>query len=383
MAFWQRKSNRRVFVYYREGGKTCTVPRDEVRHLDPEPDHNVQAWVEQFDLRRGIAKPVDALDEVWARRVESFLDSRRRSAKTDMDHRHALVTHVIPYFLNHCGLEDPNHWPTRSGQFRTWARETAGLTEHQLQKANTALRAFWEWLGDEQLRAAHMALRIRQANREATQTPLRFTYTPEEILAWAAPRPDDCPFALMGLAGYAFSLRPYEHPAMRRARFVAGEAATRLDCGRLMASYGLYARLAFHVETQIGSDGVEKKPKANYVTWLACPWESLARELVRRLKAWGGEAEDRLLAAYSTDTWLKKWKLVAPRRRLEDGTEVWLTLKDLRRASLKHLGHHTKLGENPTAFLRHSRHTKFETAMLYCRAPGERVAAADDLDLDA
>jgi integrase len=67
------------------------------------------------------------------------------------------------------------------------------------------------------------------------------------------------------------------------------------------------------------------------------------------------------------------------------GTEVdGITLKDLRRASLYHLGHHTAFSGELTLLMKHARHKEPQTTMLYLRRPDEDgPPKVDELDFSA
>ena len=56
-------------------------------------------------------------------------------------------------------------------------------------------------------------------------------------------------------------------------------------------------------------------------------------------------------------------------------------MKDLRRASLYWLGHHTQLGL--IELKSHARHSKSDTTLLYLRRPNEELDEVDDLNLEA
>ncbi len=56
-------------------------------------------------------------------------------------------------------------------------------------------------------------------------------------------------------------------------------------------------------------------------------------------------------------------------------------MKDLRRASIYWLGHHTNIGI--IELKSHARHKRVDTTALYLRRPEEQIDELDALDLDA
>lgn len=108
----------------------------------------------------------------------------------------------------------------------------------------------------------------------------------------------------------------------------------------------------------------------NSVGWVACFDEKAARELVKLLV---GKPFDQPLFEHGLFWYIKLWK--------RGGFPNTVT-KDMRRASLYHLGHYSDL---PVVALKnHARHQNMETTMLYTRRP-EELSDNDrgHLDLDA
>jgi hypothetical protein len=226
--------------------------------------------------------------------------------------------------------------------------------------------AFWNW--SLALGYANGALYILPIHLPANDTPLKHVFTPADIFAMRFESPD---LELIILLGYFFSLRPQEIMALTKSDFSAGTPATKLECCKVMAQIELYSKLAVRVERQRKAasmvKGEEKKvtkaPKKHSFGWIACFDEGAAKRIVTLIK----ERSDRLFH-HGVD-----WYSAQLRR-----SGFQFTLKDLRRASLYWLGHHTEI--NPIQLKNHARHKKLETTMLYCRRPDSDVERGLDLD---
>lgn len=410
MAYWQRTNSKRIKIYDSRGRY---VPKAGLyEHLDLEPDHNVEAWVRDWETRTGNGKrevTPAPIDSHWAAMVEDYvLDMRQRSRHrrehgTARDHKKALTDRVLPYFLSACELPDPNDWPRKSPYLMQWLTEQGATTDNIL-KANSALAGFWEYLRGRQKILLGLGITTRAPVVEEKETPLPRLLQPEEVLAYLA-KVDrlDIPnlrapmtveglrrdLKLMALLGYFFSLRPQETFALRRVDFAAGSGAAELLACRVMSSHGLllgerklYGRLGVHVHRQRTQAGGFKKPKAYSVGWVSCFNEHAARALVTALMPFDKEA---LLFAYKPDRQYKWWRRYGIGAHSADdsmkpGTEK-LDLKDLRRSSLLWLGHFTSM--DLVVLKGHSRHKKEEMVLRYLRRPGERPDQGDELDLDA
>lgn len=219
---------------------------------------------------------------------------------------------------------------------------------------------------------ANVILRLRRPRVEAKQTPLQFTITPEQVIDYAAKAPPD--FAFIALAWFFFSLRTQEVLALTRADFRAGSRASELECAKVIRRAALYDRLAVHVTKQNAKSTKDQRaePKANSKGWVACFDRAAAERLVALVKNLAEVAGDGPLVAFSVDYNLHRWA--------RDGI-AGITMKDLRRASLYWLGHHTNLGL--VELKSHARHTRVDTTALYLRRPEEMVEGLDDLDLEA
>ncbi len=373
MAFWQRKRGKDVYVYVSKNGKQTPLSRDLTRHLDNEPDHNIDYWVQEYT--RNFEKPqreiTQIVDPILARLVESYcsymVSRRKKSPKTAADHERMLLTYILPYFHNSKKMDDPNQWWKASAGLADYLLEQ-GQSEFQVARANSALRGFWDYLQKKERVLNGLELKVEPAIREDSETPLPRRVSPEEVLEFA--RGAEPRYALLAILGYFFSLRPQESLALRVCDFLAGTEATFLQCCQTMNRYKLFDRLAVRIERQKTQDGTMEEPKAYSKGWVACFSEAAAQLLVELTKDLDPEA---LLFDHQNDWNLKLW-----RRNGIPG----ITLKDLRRASSLYLGHEG--GFEFVALNKHCRHKKPETTMLYLRRPEEKVLRpGKKLDLGA
>ena len=372
MAYWTRK-NVAVYVYRRVDGKAKPLPRDLTRHLDAEPDHNIEAWLRNWELANECGgPPKDQLTHAETIRLvdqyAAYLKARGKSPNTAHWHRALLIDYVLPWFV-HSDPEtpDPNQWHGKSVRLLAHL-EAKGLTESNILRANTALRGFWKWLGEENLILSTSDLRLRRPLVRAKPTPLQFTITPQDILAFVATSPNPS-IRFMALMGYFCSLRPQETFALRPLDFRAGTPAAGLECGKTMEQWDLFSRLAVTVHRQQVQSGEFPAPKAYSVGWVSCFDSAAARALIELMR---GRPKEDLVLPNRTDHWYDLWAA--------EGMKS-VTLKDLRRASLYYLGH--RVGMDLVALKAHARHARAETTELYLRRPGEDPGAWTELDLDA
>jgi integrase len=383
MAFWHRRKDRRVFIYiYRNGKQEQLKPRSDYKHLDTGPDHNVDAWIKQ-NLPDDRERTATAVPGKLARQMDDYLrylTQRGKDPKTVADHRRMLNDFIIPYFVGDQCLPEPNDWPSVSAKLSGWMRN-GGQSEHQVLRANSAIRGFWEYLCDEQQVLSGVQLRLRAPIRREEPTPLKRVVTPDEALAFVR-RASQPSIKLMALLGYFFSLRPQETFALRKVDFLAGSKASVLEACRSMKAANLYDRLAVDVQRQRKADGKFGPPKAYSRGWVGCFNEQAARLLVEILLA--VKDPEALLIDFLPDWNHELWGRhgIGADPAAEVPKRAELTLKDLRRSSIYWLGHYTDIGLEKLKS--HARHRKADTTLLYLRRPGEkRPDELDVLDLDA
>ena len=366
MAWWQRQRGQYVYLFYRLGGKIVSLPRSTTKHLDSLNDASVDIWFDDWKQknqstanRKGsIIKHVD--------RYCKFLRDIGRAPKTVWEHRHSLTEYVVPYFLHrHPILENPNQWPSRSLKFSDYVMDVRKKSNHTCRKAVAALKYFYRFLTEEGIVYTGMPLRLRCPSRPQNHTPLKTTILPADVLSFAYT--NEPVFSMMAVVGFFFSLRTFELMALRPIDFIAGTEAQSLECCRVMVKYGHFNRLAVRVHRQRRADGTFNEPKRASFGYVACFNQLAAEWLVVRLNELDPH---QLIFPRLPDTHIAKW-----RRYGIPG----ITLKDLRRASLYHLGHYE--GVELIALKGHARHKFATTTELYLRRPMEQKIHEGWLDL--
>jgi len=369
--YWQRRSDGRVCIFETKGGKPKALPRDRTRHLDQQPDEVVERFIDSLAPR----PPKPLSNEELTQHAETYCARMTHDgmSKTTVEmHRYALLSRIIPFFLSQDPpLTDPNGWPFRCARLYDHL-VGLGISADLLIKCNAALSGLWNWLQDEGLVDASIKLRLRRPRQLAKETPLSFTVTPDEVLAWSVGREPDVAF--MGLVGFFFSLRTQETLAVRAGDFLAGTKAAGIESGKVMARAGLFSKLAINVTKQHSksSGDTAAAPKANSKGWVSCFDERAAVAIVGLVRTLKAEGREGPLVDFSVGCNLARWKQCG---------FPGLTLKDLRRASIYWLGHHTDLGL--VELKSHARHERVETTAKYLRRPNEEVEAPDELDLEA
>jgi hypothetical protein len=377
MAFWRRYPHG-IVVFSSKDGKQRRLPRADTRHLDTQPDHNIEAWVRNWErAHEGLRSEVQALtDPDWIRRLEqylAFMISEGRRPPTVAWHRQALRDWVLPYFLAaDPKTPDPDQWRTKSARLLAHLQglevPLAGL-----RRATFAARRFWRWMCEEGMVIDTAQPLVLRNPRGASQpTPLAYTATPDDILRYVSTTQDPV-LRLMALAGYFFSLRPFELFALRPRDFVAGTRAQQFDDAEAMRRLRLFDKLVVHVHRERDQANNFHPPKAHSAGHVACFDARAAKALVPLLNAADPEA---LVLPRRVDWCIKYWS----RHALP---VLGLTLKDLRRASLYHLGNRTEFAGAGLLLQRHARHKSFDTTQLYLRRPGEDQAEWSPLDLEA
>ena len=375
MAFWNRKRSY-VYVYTYRDGRQVALPRSQVTHLDSEPDHNINAWVQQYELqyeKRSITPDHLLLESSplakLVRSYENFLSSRGKSANTVSWHVRLLRDHAIPFFLEgKQPLSEPATWPSKSIKLLEWL-QGRDMSPDNIVRTNIALKGFYNFISDEGFIAPGVSLRLRRPVIRKKNTPLKVSLTPSDVLRFAK-KCGDSEVKLMLLVGYFCSLRPQETFGLAPSDFRAGSPVLELECSRAMKKAGLYDRLVVNISKQLSPEGHLKGPKSQSKGWVACFDEKAARMIVAELMH--RVPSKRLFTTHSR-TLFKTWSAKG---------YPGVTLKDLRRSSLLWLGHHSAL--QLTQLVKHARHSRIETTMLYLRRPEEHLEQQEiSFDLDA
>lgn len=387
MASWkyEKKQGYIYLVVRTKRGKP--VPRALYKALEGAPAHNIQAWVDQWSLQNEGAKvtPAHTLfsDDTLSRQLADFLKylkggQRKLDEGTVDKYQRCLRSFVFPYFLEQ-GLKDPVTWTTTASGMLSWLQAKPTSSAY-IREINNSLRGFWTWMEDEGIiptNSPRLRLRSPPADDDEDETPLEFTVSPAQIYEFLAVC-KNTDVRLLTILGYFFSLRPQESMGLRRGDFKAGTQAALFASGQAMKKTGLYEKLAVHIDRQRTKKRKLPPPKAHSKGWVSCFEQRAAQELVTILRMQGG-AVDAPLFQVGNDRLFEKWRQKTKGTVLEG-----VTLKDLRRASVYHLGHHTGFSSEPILLMKHARHKEMETTMLYLRKPTEaKPVVLDELDLDA
>jgi integrase len=373
MAFWGRTKTGAVRIYKTVDGKQVALSRVSYKHLDAQPDHIVDHYVKSLEPPKH--QPLPEINYKMSSLISQFLDylrSRKLNPSTIEMRRMSLVRDVVPFFIQQ-KLLNPIDWPVKSVKLLEHFK-AQGLSNNTILHNNTALHQFWKWLKEENLVPSSLpTLNLRRPVIIHNSTPLKFSLTPDMVLAYArSAKPE---LAFVALAGYFFSLRTQEVLALTRTDFRAGSACLELQCAKVMLNHKLYSRFCVNISKQNSRSLKDPKapPKVNSRGWVACFSEEAAKMLVGLIKALAVESGDsKPLVPFGVDWNVKVWRR---------GGIPGITLKDLRRASIYWLGHYTTLGI--VEIKNHARHSQIKTTELYLRRPEEDGAQFDDLDLDA
>lgn len=340
-------------------------PRSLYSHLDSAPDHAVETWLTQYKAQYGGPVTPDHVlfsDDTLNKHLTTYraflLEDKQRSPLTVANQLSVLRRYVIPYFLSQDPpLKDPATWPSTAVWMARYLQDR-GCRPRFVADINNALSNFWRWLQQEHLAPRGIGLELRTLpGAKSAPTPLSYTLTPDDILDWVKGR--DPRVQLLALCGYFFSLRPQETFALCSADFSVDE---ELDSVKAMIQARLYGGLSVHIERQLTAKGAITAPKAHSKGYVTCFDLRAATLIVDLVNA----EEDPSRALLGGDVrWLYRlWQNTTKGSTLE-GT----TLKDLRRASIYWLGHHSGMAEYPITLKNHARHRELETTELYLRRP--------------
>jgi hypothetical protein len=366
MAFWQRRSGKvRVLYWDSDSKKQRVLSRNQTEHLDDKSDQDVSRWVVEWSRQNERPSHRVPVVETNARDVQTLVDTftaylarhENLHILTIDEHRRNLFNYALPYFTREKGLTAVQDFPKHSLALVDWLSRR-GASPKKVKSVNQTLNKFWRWLSEEGEVSERLIL--RRLPLPSDQTPLRYTLTPGQVLAW---NPDRDDIRLLGLIAYFFSLRPQEAVALSRADFAAGDVASRFESSLVMAKCGLFDRLVVRVERQV-SKKVKGTlpPKVCSKGVVTCFSREAALEIVERLNR---APLDGRLFPYIIDTYQHQWS----KRGVPE-----TTLKDMRRASLYWLGHYTDI--SLPALKNHARHHSIETTALYTRRPVEDFAGS-------
>lgn len=369
--FFQRKPGKsypRVVVYLFKDGKQVPLPRAVTKHLDRANDTEIEDWMRWYAAVHAV--PVRRVN-VDLGSLEKLLDGFLRSLrlrgryKTTVNLYEYFLRLALPLFKDH---PDPNSWYMLGGKLTTYLAEQ-GLTPSQHSRTNQAFKVFYSWLQGQGTVQHRHGLILDKIDLGRQDTPLKYTLTPEDVLAWAVTS-DSPELRFVALAGFFFSLRTGEVFGAQKSNFIAGSRASMFEDARTLARCGLYSKLVINIQSCRRPSGEAYKPsKRKKGGIVACFDERAAKAIITILKV---SEPGYVIAEKLPDYWAKRWA--------KEGIPG-VTIKDLRRASLYWLGHYTSI---PFAGLRnHARHTQHDTTLLYTRRPEEEFEHSDELDLEA
>ncbi|RZA25437.1 MAG: hypothetical protein EOP10_06870 [Proteobacteria bacterium] len=370
MAYFVSKGSA-VYLYYYKEGKATPLPRKLTKHLDHADEAFRRAFMEDWLFKNGhkradraVLTNQDAIDLVH--KFLAFLRSEERAEGTINQYRQMLLEHCLPYFVHReHDLPDPNSWISHAPKLIDHLK-AKHLSADIIVRCNVSMRQFWKWLQEEQVVVTTSPLVLRSVKLKQSDTPLKVINSPSEVLQFLE-RCTDKHIKFIYLMGYFFSLRPQEIFAARRSQFIAGAKAADLECCKVMSKVGLFGRLAFKVDDQRDKKGKLTGAKSGSKGWVSCFNKDAAELVVELVKELGTEL---FFNKHQNDFWFRHWAKHGPKE---------VTIKDLRRMSLYHLGHDSDL--SPIALKNHARHTKIETTMKYMRRPETTPIQDTDLDL--
>ena len=372
MYFTICKKTGKVRLYEFDGIQQKSLPRSKSLHLDGQPVEVIQNYINQFNKPKIVGVSNETLTDHVIRFCKYERDMRKLDPSTIKCKEHLLLTYVIPYFLS-VDAKDPNKWGSKCVKLVDYLIAKK-LSQNQIVKCNVALTGLWSFMQDEQIVYSSMKLRLRKPlSSIKADTPLQFTLTPQDVIAYAR-NVDSSEMAFLALVGYFCSLRTQETLALTRNDFRAGSIASELECCKVMRGRRLFDKLAVNIVKQKSKSLKinDAKPKSGSKGWVSCFSDVAAKMIIANIKELEVTAAGDPLVRFSVDYNIKRWR--------SSGIKG-ITLKDLRRASIYWLGHHTEMGL--IELKSHARHNKTDTTALYLRRPNESIESTDELDLEA
>ena len=147
MPWWQRQRGSQVFVFYRKDGRIRALPRSQTRHLDSLNDTAIEFWLAEWAQGRIQACSSSRKLRGYVDRYCGYLEQRGKAPKTVWEHRHSLIEHVLPFFLDgDAPLVDPNQWPAKSIRLHAYVTKERGRSDSCSRKAINALQHFYNFL---------------------------------------------------------------------------------------------------------------------------------------------------------------------------------------------------------------------------------------------
>lgn len=371
--FFQRKPGRilpRVIVYTFVSGKQTPLPRKLTRHLDGRMDWEIDDWmrwyaaVHSLPIRRQKAD-LGHLEAILHNYLKHIASKNLNKITVRLHHDNLRI--ALPMFA---AYDNFDQWFQVSGKLYQYLLDLK-INPKRHNNINRSFKAFYLWLQHRDVVKHRHGLLLENRTLDEQNTPLRFTLTPDEVLAWVASQsvPE---LRFMALAGYFFSLRPTEVFGCRKQDLIAGTRATIFEDSKVLQKYKLYHKLVVNVRNCRRANGEFFKPSKRKKGGIVGCFDKRAAILI--IEIVNMCPKEHIVDRFLPDYWVKRWA--------KDGIQG-ITPKDLRRASLYWLGHYTDM---PFVGLKnHARHSDPKTTGLYVRRPEE--AFEDNLetllDLDA
>ena len=383
-----RKGRKGIYVYYhdRNRGRQQQVPRKFTKHLDNATEEEIQAWLDEWEEKHGLAKQrsdrlrladKDKLAVLWKNYQSHYFAINKRRDATEARETADFENHILPFFVGELENKKPETWHEHVPAFHAKLFES-GLSDQTVRYILWALQRFGEYL----VWSRHMRFpyAIQTPSRENQKvTPLQVRLEPDELLRQLkipvrvrtcdnvegeGGRPHILTAAdieLSVLLGYFASLRPAEQWALNKEDFLTGAVAERET--KTLAGFRKH-RLGSKLSVVINKTWQRKKPpviedlaKSHYSFGVVNVWYPAAAKRIAELLR---ERPDGRLFPLTYYGWFQAWRtLVMPKLKV--------SAHDLRRASGLYLGRTKRL--ELTLLQEHFRHAEIETTMLYIREP--------------
>lgn len=393
MAFLKERPGRAgIYVYYhdRASGRLKQLARKLTKHLDGKPMEEVQAWLEAWERKHGLARdrsermnlaPGDKLQALWDQYQTHRKSTRKRRDGTAEEETAIFERQILPYFVGKHERKDPARWHDLVPDFHAFLFAQK-YRDRTIQKTLWLLERFGKHLVFARYMSFPFAVQV-PARENHKVTPLKARLLPEQVIGFASEKlalssapgrrgkkakkrgrafliqPED--LKLAALLGYFAALRPSELFALSKADFLTGQyAASECRTFAGLQGIGLGSKLGVAItKTLSDAKGAEAQEltKTDASRATVNIWDPRAALMIAELVK--ARPDGRLFPlGYSGMT--QAWKRHAM-------PKLCVTLHDLRRASGLYLGREKRI---PVTLLQeHMRHAEIETTMLYMRNP--------------
>jgi integrase len=376
-----------VYVYFhdRATGKQKQVPRKLTKHLDKATPAEIEAWLEQWDLKHGKStdrsgrinlKDTDRLAQLWNQYQSHHSSIHNRRDSAERSEQGFFDNHILPFFVGLHENKRPEAWHDLIPDFHTYLFAKK-LSDQTIRYVLWCLKRFGEHLVWS--RQMTFPYSIQTPSRENKKiTPLKVTLTPEHVLEFVndplgltdnqrfkiGGRPHivtEADVKLSILLGYFASLRPQEQWALAKSDFLTGDMAeknTKTLSG--LRKHSLGTKLSIMItktwqKTQ--PPEIQELTKSHYSRGVVNVWHPEAAKLIAKCLK---DKPQGQLFSISYSGWFQLW-----RRSIEP--RLGVSAHDLRRASGQYLGRVKRI--ELTLLQDHLRHSEIETTVLYTRDP--------------